>query len=126
MFGSPNKQTTEPTKISASSYYPNRGDTTHVLSSLDPNNIFSVNSDTNNDNVEDEDDWFEVVPPDATHKVSARTSEAMMTEVSRHRCSFTPLISTFTAALLAGRCEFKRNHAKQECAVQHAYQHKWS
>ena len=68
-------------KFSASSYYPNRGDTTHVLAALDP---AAHDSDTNGDNFEHEDDWLE----DDEHavgtarKVSARTSEAMVTEVS--------------------------------------------
>ena len=94
-----NKQTNKQTnnqpnwrKFSVSSYYPNHGDTTHVLASLDPKKDFAHNSDTNNDNFEDEDDWFKLDDCDLlmTRKVSVQTSEAMMTEVSLYICSIAP------------------------------------
>ncbi|KAI9447170.1 hypothetical protein BJY52DRAFT_1193540 [Lactarius psammicola] len=61
----------------SSSYYPNRGDSTHVLACLDTTH----DSDPNEDNIEYEDDWMEDEHvTGVTSKVSARTSEAMVTE----------------------------------------------
>jgi hypothetical protein len=66
-------------KFSASSFYPGRGDTTHPLASLDPENQDFHNPNVDNGS-ETEDDDEEIV--DLSLKNPARFSEIMATEVS--------------------------------------------
>ena len=68
--------------FSASSYYPNRGDYAHSLATLDPDNP-SNDFNTDDNSIENEDDWMEAeYVVGTTPKMSARTYEAMETEVS--------------------------------------------
>jgi hypothetical protein len=66
-------------KISASSFYPGRGDTAHPLASLVPENQDFHNPNVDNDS-ETEDNDEEIV--ELALKNPARFSEVMITEVS--------------------------------------------
>lgn len=92
-------------KISAASYYPGRGDTTHPLASLDPENRVFHNPNVDDSETEtDDDDDEEIV--ELALKNPGRFAQVMAVEVSLRQPFGHFLISSFTAAHLAGfrRC----------------------
>ena len=79
MFGSLNEHGI----LLALSYYPNRGDYTHPLASLDPETLLAHNLDPNNEGIENDDDWMEAEQPaEVTRKMSAKSVAALESEVS--------------------------------------------